>query len=286
MTTRVNAVIETLAAPYRGTMTQQELLDYVTEDVMAIVSPRELLLHNIAVYNATADAYAKNPHQQGIIDQLIDFMYMLPHNSEVIDIGSGHGRDTLFMAHCDPAFRVSHMQREKHGVTTAQRYNIPTSNFMVTALDISANMIAQTKIAYDAIKKSHVRLRDIHTITDDFLGDKVKGTFDGIWSCASLFTHTPHQLLQPTMRKVASLLKPGGIFFTSYTTRTHKERYDKFLASSSGGVRYYSQPTAEEIATLARDHSLTLRSTGFDDLIINGKTIQRNRFVNQFFVKE
>ncbi len=271
---------------------KQKVLDEITPAVLGRVEPRDLVIHAREVYDATADEYAKNPHTKDIIDELVQFMFMLPDGARVLDIGCGVGRDSLFMSVKDEAFRKEHMGRMKGGISTREKFCIPQKTFAVTGIDNSLKMLALAKErSSQLIQKSLITYKtsptfdyeDMHTIDIDpqySLGD-----FDGIWSCTALFTHTPVQMFQLAMGSVSGALKSGGVFFASYTNGVADGQHDKLLLSSTGRVKYFSQPSPEEITDLAEQHGLILKAQMFSDFEIRGKVIKENLFVSQFFKK-
>lgn len=268
---------------------KQKVLDSITPIVLQHIEPIDLVQHANEIYDATADEYAKNPHTKDIIDELVHFMFMLPEGACVLDVGCGVGRDSLFMSAANEEFRKEYMGRIKDGMATREKMRIPSKTFMVTGIDNSLKMLELAR------EKSAVLIRkglltpeaspvfsceDMHNIDPTNFGN-----YDGIWSCAALFTHTPYQLLALAMESMSKVLKPGGLFFTSYTNGIIDGQYDKLLASSTGRIKYFSQPNPEEIADLAKRCGMILKAQMFSDFEIRGKVIKENLFVSQFFKK-
>ncbi|MBI2035639.1 MAG: class I SAM-dependent methyltransferase [Candidatus Liptonbacteria bacterium] len=267
----------------------QAKLDAATPRIMEMLSPEEINGHVLQVYDETCGAYVKTPHNQGIIGELIEFMDKLPDGAEVLDIGCGPGRDALFMALNDVDFRFSQMKRVQNGKMIINVHPIPTKTLKAYAMDNSIEMIGEAMgwraelnniAGKNYISKSRYPfffLGDIYNDLSTYLPYGCKmGKFDGAWSCAALFTHTPKGMIDAALKNVSAALKNGGVFFTSYTTRPPETGgYDKLLISSTGRIKYFSHPTPDEIARPARKLGLKLTSESQNDI-----------FVSQFYVKE
>ncbi len=271
---------------------RQAVLDEITEEVISSVTSKEILLHTQAVYDATVEEYVKNPHNKDIIDELVVFMDMLPDGARVYDVGCGTGRDAFFMYVTDQEFRKSLMNREQQGRKTLDKYSVPTKKVCVVGLDFSQKMIEYAwRWKDDLVNKGFIpkdswnpffTKRDIH----DFMDNPISAAcVEGVWSCTALFTHTPCELLPKAMWSVSEALECGGIFFTSYTNGLAEGRYDKLLLSSTGLIKYFSQPDPGEIAKIAQNYGLKLEKESFSDFETNGKVFKKDLFVSQFFRK-
>lgn len=85
---------------------------------------------------------------------------------------------------------------------------------------------------------------------------------------------------------VAKALKPGGLFFASYTSGlADGGRYDKLLLSSTGRIKYFSQPDPSQIAAAAGLNGLLLVSESLSDLEAKGRVIKKDLFVSQLYRK-
>ena len=113
-----------------------------------------------------------------------------------------------------------------------------------------------------------------------------KPLFSGIWSCAALFTHTPLELLDVALHSVSSSISQDGIFFVSYTNGQATGIYDKLLLSSTGIIKYFSQPNPKQITDIAERYNLYLEKEKFNDFEVNGVIKKKNLFVSQFFRKK
>ena len=272
---------------------RQTRLDEVTQTVICQLSPQDILDHMKVVYDETVDEYVANPHNQMVVDELIEFMSLLPEGARVLDVGCGPGRDILFMSTRNRSFRLTLMGRPKNGKKTSEKYNVPTTALRATGLDQSNAMIAKSLLEELKLEvrgkettfsyKPKFLVGDMHHLPklDDFAGKP----FAGIWSCTALFTHTPRELINPAMQSIIRLLDKSGVFFTSYLNRLGGP-YDKLLLSSTGKIKYFSHQNPEEIAEVAKACGLTLQSQSFSDFEIQGKVVKKDFFVSQLFRKE
>lgn len=271
---------------------KQIILDEITEEVLTGLSANEICAHVQEVYDATVDEYIKNPHTKHIIDELIEFMDMLPEGARVYDVGCGTGRDAFFMYVTNQEFRKGLMNRERHGLKTSDIYSVPTKNLRVVGIDVSQKMIDHAqKWKRDLVNQGFIpkdswnpffAKQDMHNFMDEPLS---VAYVEGVWSCTALFTHTPRSLLFPAMESVAKALDLQGVFFTSYTSGRAEGRYNKLLLSSTGRIKYFSQPDPDEITEVAKMCGLKLEKQSFSDFEINGKVIKKDLFVSQFFRK-
>lgn len=270
----------------------QKVLDEIAGSVLAELKPNDIIEHAVAVYNETAEEYRKNSHTQNIIPELLDFMAVLPNGARVLDIGCGPGRDAFFMTVRDQNFRKMFMENIESGMSVLQELYLSLSEkiLQVDGIDRSTKMLDLARERGEELKKSGLLtsatcpsfgFEEMHSLYEDYSCP----TFNGIWSCTALFTHTPKPLIGPALATVSSVLKTSGIFFTSYTNGAAEGRYEKLLLSSTGKIKYFSHPDPNDIARMAKNHSLGLIRESYSDYKINGKVIKENLFVSQFYRK-
>jgi SAM-dependent methyltransferase len=262
---------------------KQAFLDQICRGIVEQLSGDELCQCAVEAYNATVEQYLFNSHTITIIDDLIRFMDLLPERSFVLDVGCAYGRDTFFMTNDNYEFRRGLMHRkDSDGKRTSDKFPVPTRAFVGVGVDGSermvekANYLAQkTDLRYERMFKVMDIHRELH---------KLGMLFNGIWSCASLFTHTPHELLDPTLKMISNILRPDGIFFVSYTNGLVTGKYNKLVLSSTGQIKWFSQPDPNEIVEIAAQYGLTLiEESSFDDY--TGPDFQEDLFVSHFFQK-
>jgi SAM-dependent methyltransferase len=277
----------------RNSVDVQKNIDAITEEVCAKLSPKDILAHTKAVYDTTALMYVAHEDHRMIIPELMDFMELpeLPHGSRILDLGCGPiARDTLFFANTSRAFRAVFMGRRKNGIPLSLE-RVPLQRaYRVTAVDGSAvtldmaefNFVETMKVLSvkgDIMFTPQFELADMHDLSS------INGAYDGVWSCAALFTHTPRELIGPALCSVAQLLRDKGIFGVSYPCGKEGMSYDSLLASRTGRIKYFSRPTPECIINEAQSVGLTLLRQASGDLVRGGE-IKKDFFVTQFFQKQ
>ena len=104
-----------------------------------------------------------------------------PAKSSLLEIGCGSGRDASFMYQC---------------------------GYEILAIDGSSEMIAEAKLCHPELSD---RLQAVK-IPDNFHFES--SSFDGIYSIATLM-HLEKDMIDHTIRKISTILKPGGKFFFS-----------------------------------------------------------------------
>ncbi len=135
------------------------------------------LLDSISYYNKNASLYFESTVELNMEDILNKFISYLPEGGEILDLGCGSGRDSLYLIE---------------------------QGFDVTAIDGSEEMceLASIHIGQDVLEISFSDL--------DF-----QNVFDGVWACASLL-HTAPDELEDIMSKVIDSLKTNGILYMSF----------------------------------------------------------------------
>ncbi len=135
------------------------------------------MLDSIDYYNQYATQYYEDTVNLELDDIRDEFIEYLPENSEIMDLGCGSGRDSLYF-----------IER----------------GFDVTAVDGSIELcdLASIHIGQDVLNLKYNEL--------DFTD-----VFDGVWACAS-FTHSTLKELKEVLGKIKESLKDGGILFLSF----------------------------------------------------------------------
>ena len=131
----------------------------------------------IEYYDNLSNRYVEQTIQADMLPTIEKFLYHIPKQGTILDLGCGSGRDSLYFIN--------------------QGYN-------VTAVDGSS---AMCKLATDLIGK------DVRHLTFQKL-DYVE-SFDGVWACASLL-HAAEKELPSILKKIATSIKPNGTLYASW----------------------------------------------------------------------
>ncbi len=279
---------------------KQAALDAICAEALCHLNGFELCESVAGVYDETVEEYGNNPHTKYIIDDMARYMRMLASGSLVLDVGCGPGRDTFYMSISSRRFREGLMGRakEKDGKTTLDKFPAPPHTFRVVGIDGAGAMIEAAKTRLAALEREYgiadmdgyprFAVMDMHDNLAYLLRDRANRPlrFDGVWSCTALFTHTPRPYLHSVMSTMARLLKPGGIFYVSYTNGRVDGKYDKLILSSTGRIKWFSQPDPDEIVAIAAENGLRLMEESTFDDYAKGSDFAKDLFVSHFFRKE
>lgn len=134
-------------------------------------------MDSIDYYERYAASYFENTVDLSMEEALQRFLELLPENADVLDLGCGSGRDSLYL---------------------------DEAGCCVTMMDGSEQMCRLAEI--------HTDMEVLHMTFDEMEFDEV---FDGIWACASLL-HVPEKDMDRIMKKVVNALQPGGILYMSF----------------------------------------------------------------------
>lgn len=134
-------------------------------------------MDSIDYYERYAASYYENTVDLSMEEALQRFLKLLPENADVLDLGCGSGRDSVYM--------------EEAGCC-------------VTLMDGSEQMCRLAEI--------HTDQEVLHMTFEEMEFEQV---FDGIWACASLL-HVAGKDMDRIMKKVVNALQPGGILYMSF----------------------------------------------------------------------
>lgn len=134
-------------------------------------------MDSIDYYERYAASYYENTVDLSMEEALQRFLKLLPENADVLDLGCGSGRDSVYM--------------EEAGC-------------YVTLMDGSEQMCRLAEI--------HTDQEVLHMTFEEMEFEQV---FDGIWACASLL-HVAGKDMDRIMKKVVNALQPGGILYMSF----------------------------------------------------------------------
>jgi ubiquinone/menaquinone biosynthesis C-methylase UbiE len=167
---------------------------------------------NRASFNKLANQAGVKWRHRELTMQFISGFQMLLGGNRVLDLGCGAGHDALRL----------------------KRYDL-----QVQGLDISEVMLEQAK----------QKVQDVEFIQGDFrhipTGDDL---YDGVWANASLIYLTREDL-HKALEEVYRVLKPGGIFFSSYRLGNGHLLIDNIFHQLYGG---------DEIQQILRSHGFRI----------------------------
>ncbi len=144
-------------------------------------------MDSIDYYDRYAVPYYEETVDFSMEGQLERFIEMLPESADVLDLGCGSGRDTVFL--------------EEEGC-------------VVTAMDGSEKMCELASI--------HAGKEVLHLKVEDMEFDDV---FHGIWACAVLGHFTPDEV-KGVMDKILKALKDDGILYFSVKKGERNGKYN------------------------------------------------------------
>ncbi|HWT76983.1 MAG TPA: class I SAM-dependent methyltransferase [Mobilitalea sp.] len=134
-------------------------------------------MNTIDYYNRNARLYFDSTVELSMGEIRDKFIALLPEGAEILDLGCGSGRDSLYFI--------------ERGLN-------------VTALDGSKELCRLASI--------HIDQDVLHMLYSDL---DFKEVFNGVWACASLL-HCSQEELKDVFIKVIDCLKPGGILYMSF----------------------------------------------------------------------
>jgi 2-polyprenyl-3-methyl-5-hydroxy-6-metoxy-1,4-benzoquinol methylase len=109
----------------------------------------------------------------------------------VADIGSGSGRDAAWLA---------------------------ANGFDVTGYDASRGLLAEAQKRHPGIRFEYASLPALDGIADD--------SYENVL-CETVIMHLPHEEIVPSIRRMLSILKAGGILYLSWRTDKSTDWRDK-----------------------------------------------------------
>jgi len=263
----------------------QTYLDSIATRVCEHVGDRELVEHMAVIYDETSAVYASNPDHGSVPDHLIEFMNHFSPSESVLDIGCGYGRDALFMSILPDSQRAKMMQRKKGGATALEWYGLPSVRLQVTGIDQSQEMISYAWNWSSEYLPMLGACADFERYDMHFLKSfHYENHYDGAWSSAALFMHTPPSLVLKALDGVHHILRRDGLFALSYANNATDESYHNLRYSRTREVKYFSRPTPGLIRSCAQDVGLELVSEDYSDLVM-GSVVKPSFFVTQMYRK-
>lgn len=267
----------------------QESIDKISDTLLKRVTNQDIINHNITTYNRSTQAYVTKESNQNVIPELSLFMKLLKQDELVLDLGSGHGRDTLYMV--DQTVRNNSNQEE---------INTPKHTLQVVPFEGSKEFLELTlNKVKENLSKIPLMVQGDFTKPGNgipYYGDHkelisilTKGNlqpiFNGIWSCAAYLVHMPNERLNESIAQWSKTLVRDGIFAVSYIP-TKKDQSTVFLASRSapGEIKVFSHYSSKRIDEAFSLADLTLIDMTSGDYNGHGH-VMKDFFTNAFYKK-
>lgn len=165
-------------------------------------------------YNANAEQYAASSPAYVVIQEINDFIAMLPEKPSVLDAGCGSGRDARLLA--------------DRGAS-------------VIGVDISEGLLRVARRDNPDIDFVDGDLRQLPF--DDAM-------FDGVYARTSLLHLETVDDMQQALRELARVLRPNGALFVLVKAQTTKHKTAVVSDKLSGHNRFFQYFTLPELKNL------------------------------------
>jgi len=165
-------------------------------------------------YNQNAQKYAESVEAYASLDEIDEFVALLPSRAQVLDAGCGSGRDTGLL--------------QARGV-------------QAIGLDLSSGLIRVAKERHPGIKFIEGSFLDL---------DFENTTFDGIWAHASLLHLSTLADVKQALSEFNRVLKLGGVMYVLVKAQTGVEKTAIVSDAFSSHDRFFQYFTKEEISSL------------------------------------
>ena len=179
----------------------------------------------------TRESYAKGVHwltekfDAYDLTPLIDRFLALVDGKRILDLGCGIGRDVAVF--------------QQRGCA-------------VTGIDAVPELLA---VARQRIPNADFVQMDFRKL------DFPDATFDGVWAAASLL-HMPKLELPAALTEILRVLKPGGMFFSSWKEGEGESMIPDYTGEQR---RFFSFYTVAEISEIVKQAGLRIRATACAD---------------------
>jgi len=231
-----------------------------SDEILRDLDGQQIVDYIGSAYDATAEEYDKDSHTQDFAPNFFNFVGRLNKGSLVLDLGCGHGRDSLYML--EQGMRV-----------------IP--------YDISFNLM---QITAEKVQNHENRVPSM--VIGDFTGSNTgfrDEEFDAIWACTSLLVHTPLFRLDRAVGVWAKTLKKRGLFGVSYFNPNFegfKQGYN-IRMSTTGEIKIFVSPGEEQVKRAFNNAGLILEEENKTDYVDKPKEIDRSEFfVDAIYMKK
>jgi SAM-dependent methyltransferase len=147
---------------------------------------RETLL----AYDGAAAAFAEDWHRQPVPVDLHALVRRFFRLGPTADIGCGSGREVAWLA---------------------------ANGYPATGYDASDGLLAQARARYPQRAFARAALPDLAEVS--------AGMFDNVL-CETVIMHLPPDLIAPSVERLVSILKPGGILYLSWRVTVGADQRD------------------------------------------------------------
>lgn len=190
----------------------------------AVSEPEAMDSRTLAAYETAAGAFAQDWHEQPAPTDLHAIVKRFFRPGRTADIGCGSGREVAFLA---------------------------ANGYAATGYDASPALLAEARRRYPMLSFEQASLPELAGIAGD--------TFDNVL-CETVIMHLPREAIAPSVRRLHSLLKPGGALYLSWRVAEADQRDAQgrlYTAFGAGLVR-----DALAGASLVLDEVVTSASSG------------------------
>jgi len=167
----------------------------------------------IASYDAIAETFADRWFGLRLEEPMSRFAGRLGPGARVLDVGCGPGRDAAWLAE---------------------------QGFDAGGVDLSLGML----------QEGRARGVDLPLIQADMRHLPFrKGSFDGLWVCASLL-HIPKQQAGEVLRELSRVVYPGHIFLAVKRVEAHQNGHEEWVEDGEGRRFFFAYYSPSEIELL------------------------------------
>lgn len=152
---------------------------------------RDMDRATLGAYDAGAAAFAKEWHEQPAPADLHGLVKRFFRSGRTADIGCGSGREVAFLA---------------------------ANGYDAVGYDASDALLEQARLRYPRLSFATAMLPDLADIADE--------TFDNVL-CETVIMHLRRPQLLTAVRRLAGILKPGGILYLSWRVTEGSDQRDQ-----------------------------------------------------------
>jgi len=145
----------------------------------------------LGAYDRGAQAFAKDWHEQPPPTDLQAAVRQFFRPGATADIGCGSGRDTAWL---------------------------DANGFPAVGYDASEGLIAEARRRYPHLRFEHAALPDLAGIADNNLTNVL---------CETVIMHTQPEAIAPSVRRLMSILEPGGTLYLTWRVTEDSDRRDE-----------------------------------------------------------